>query len=506
MIQLEKAARVAYPPELKILTERAKKRILAAIKAQDYYDGKFWRYISAEVAEWGTYVSLPERNTGQDYHNKRRPHSRPDDIPTKLSLRYPKFFIDELASWMFENPIGLQCDNENYYNELETIHRNNKLDQKLMQAGIEGCLTGGVAAKILYSPELKQTSVLLRPSRECFPIMNPENEDIMEKVHFCYFLDDDKTVWKQTFELIEGVCCVFEALYDIEKIGDRGEAIPKEIIKNWVPLYSGDNALDFIPVVLIPNEPNLGDMWGESDLESLYSPINEVCRKLSDGADALQFELFPINLLINVEESAIDKFELSAGALWHLEGGDAEHPVDARKLESALSNMEHLEAFIDRLLDMCHQWSGVPRITRDKLDTIGSISGVAIKLMFTSIVSKCNRKMMYWKPALQQVYDYALRTANIYEGFDYNPEELELEVTATPRIPQNELEQLEIQAKEIEMLVKSIVTVMKERGVQDPTTELASILAERVQIDSSLNLDITGQRIVSEAGGEEGAV
>jgi hypothetical protein len=499
---LEKLARVAYPPELKLYNEDAKKRVLAAKKAQDYYDGTFWQHIAGEVAEWGQYQQLPERNTGHDYHNHRRPHARPDDIPSKLSLRYPKFFIDELASWMFENPIGMKCENAKYYAQIEKTHKDNKLDQKLMQSAVEGCLTGGVAAKVLYNPVVGQTRVLLRPSRECFPVMNAEDEDIMEKVHFCYFLDDDKTVWKQTFELFDGVCHVWEALYDISKIGEKGEAEPKEIIRNWEPLFSGNQTIDFIPVILIPNEPNLGDVFGASDLESLYSPINDVCRKLSDGSDALQFELFPINLLINAEQSQIDALEVSPGAVWDLKGGDADHPVDARKLESAMSNMEHLEAYVDRLLDMAHQFSGVPRITRDKIDSLGNMSGVAMKLLFFSVVSKCNRKMMYWKPALTEVYDYALRTAKVYEGFSYEPEDLGLQIEATPRVPQNELEQLEIQAKEIEMLVKSVVTVMQERGVPNPKEALAEILAERTQIDDTFNPDLTGSRIAREAEGE----
>ncbi len=483
---LEKLPQIAYPPELKILTQAARNRVLAAQKAQDYYDGTFWRYIDSERIGWGKAVNLPDSNT--DY-GQRTEDKAFDAVPSKLEFRYPKFLIDELASWMFENPVGLKTKNEDYYAKLEDIHRRNKLDQKLLQSAGEGCKTGGVAVKVLYDPFLQQVRTIFRPSRECFPIMNADDIEIMEKVHFCNFQDDDKTVWRQTFWMENGVCYVMEALFDIGKIGETSEPVPKQILRAPGPLYQDNKPIDFIPVTIIPNEPQLGETFGESDLEPLYVPINEVCRKLSDASDALRFELFAIKLLLNVEESQLDKFDISPGAVWYLQDGDTDHKADARNLESSMGGMDQLHTYVNVLLDMLHQFSGVPRVTRDKIDAVGNISGVALKLMFSSIVSKCNRKMVYWRDGLNQVYDHALRTANVYEGFAYDPEKLDLQVIATPRIPQNELEQLEIQAKKIEMLVIKIVDILKDMGIEEPEKYFAEVLAEKVQIDTALTPD-----------------
>ncbi len=495
----------AYPPHLKILNEAAKARVLEAQKAQDYYDGNFWRYLEAEVIEWAGRAPLPKMHKEVNDYPGASAVQPMDYTPSRLEFRYPKFFIDEIASWMFENPVGLKHEDEKAYEVIESVHRKNKLDQKLLQAGGECSLTHGVAVKTLWNEDLGQVRTIFRPSRECFPVMNPDDVDIMEKVHFCAFQDDDKTIWRQTFELRESngqmVCWVTEALYDLRSLAAK-DPKPKEVLYD-IPLFSGSRPIDFIPVVIIPNEPNLGEIWGKSDLEPLYLPINELCRKMSDATDALAFELFPITLLMNATESNIDDFEVSPGAVWELKGGDAEHQPDARKLESSLSSLPMLDSYVDRLINMLHQFSGVPNVTRDKVDSVGNISGVALKLMFTAIVSKCNRKAMYWKPGLQDVYDQVLRTAAVYQGFDYKEDAAPVEVTITPRVPQNELEQLEIQAREIELMVKRVVTVMKERGVADPEEELAAWLAERGQIDSSLNPDVFGAAIESEAA-EEG--
>lgn len=491
----------AYPPELKILTNAAKERVLAAQKAQDYYDGKFWRHIEAQVAEWAEGMGDIHQEV-HDYPSATRKAKNTKYTPSKLQLRYPKFFIDEIASWMFENPIGLDAEDENAYAILEQVHRDNKLDQKLLQSAGEGSLTGGIAVKVLWNPMVNKIRTIFVPSRECFPIPTVDDIDIIEKVHFCHFQDDDKTIWRQTFELrqISGktVCWVIEALFNVEDIGDSSDPKPREIILDG-PLYKDNTPIDFLPITLIPNEPNLGDIWGHSDLEPLYDPINEVCRKMSDQSDALKFELFPIALLLNIDESNTDEFEVSPGAVWKLMSGDENHPADAKKLESTLGSMAALEAYVDRLIGTLHQFSGVPNITRDKIDTTGAISGVAIKLMFTSIVSKCNRKMMYWKPGLEEVYTNVLKTARVYEGLKYDPDKLGMKISTTPRVPQNDLELLEIQAKEIEMLVKRVVTIMKERGVQNPEEELAAVLAERSNIDATFNPDLTGSRIAAEA-------
>ncbi len=495
-MELQNLADAAYPPHLKILNGAARERVLEAEKAQNYYDGKFWRHIESEVIEWSKGGALPKMHKEvADYPSSKSTGTALDYTPSKLQLRYPSFFIDEIASWLFENPIGLQMEDEEAYTLIEQVHKTNKIDQKLLQAGTECSLTHGIAVKVLWNDKRKQIRTIFRPSRECFPIMDPDDVDIMEKVHFCALQDDEKTVWRQTFELKDGVCWVTEALFEISSLREKD---PRPISKVETPLYMGNKAIDFIPVTIIPNEPKLGDVMGKSDLEPLYVPINEICRKMSDASDALAFELFPITLILNAIESNKDEFEVSRGAIWELNGGDAEHPADARKLESSMPVMPALESYVDLLLGTLHQFSGVPNVTRDKIDSVGAISGVALKLMFTSIISKCNRKAMYWKPGLQEVYDNVLKTAEVYQGFAHQPDQV-VEITMTPRVPQNELEELEKQARQIEMLVKKTVDVMKERGVKDPEAYLAEVLAERAEIDKAENPDIFGRELEREA-------
>jgi hypothetical protein len=495
MKDLTKLSTAAYPPELKILRDSERERIIACAKAQAYYDQKFWAYIVEEERSWEGKTLFEKQAT--DYFSPR--DEELDYTPTKLELGYPKYFIDEMASWMFENPVGLKVTNPDYHEALRRIHRSNLVDEKLMQSAQEGCLTGGIAVKVLYVPGLG-VRLIFRPSRECFPLMDPDDADVMKKVHFCAYLDDDEHIWKQTFELVpwgQGQACkVTEAIYHVNSLG-RSNPVPEK--SDQEILHNGDRAIDFIPVQLIPNEPNLGDVWGKSDLEPLYSPINEICRKTSDLGDALKFELFPINILKNVLESEVDQFEIRPGALWNLVDGDSEHPASADKLESSMANADHVKQYVDMLKEALHLFSGVPQTTRDKVDATGQVSGVALKLMFTAIVSKSSRKLKYWLPRLERMYDYALRTASTYEGLDYDPEEFDLEVNAVPRVPQNEMEELEKQAKRIEMLVAKVVTVLQEQGIEDPEEYLAEVLTERRQIEDALNPDIYGAAIEQEA-------
>lgn len=483
--------KVAYPPELKIVAEAARERVLAARKAQDYYDGHFWRYLDTPKAV------LQAHNQALDYPTGVK---KLDYEKTQIELQYPKFFIDELASWMFENPVKIQGDDPEL-DEVLKVHKANKLDGKLMQAAQESCLTGGVVFKVLWNEATKSLRVYPRPSRECFPVMNPDDVDILEKVSFVALQDDEEHVWKQTFELryMYGipVCWVTEAIYTLKSIKNSADPTPEKILYDN-PLYMGEKFIDFLPATIIPNEPNLGDVWGKSDLDPLYDPINEICKKYSSFADFLEFEMFPITIFKNVDWSKTNKPKIAPGATANLKGGDSEHPVDVFKLEASMSSKDAVEWFVNQLIDHLHQFSGVPRITRDTSAIQSSMSGYAVKLQYLSIISATNRKLTYWNDGLTQIYDQILRSKAVYEGFNYR-EDYDIRIEQQSKLPENEREELDLLADKVGMLVMKTTDAMAKLGVPDPDIYLAELLRERSEIDAATEPDVYGAAIRKEA-------
>lgn len=498
----------AYPPELKILNETARARVVAAIKAQRYYDGDFWHFIDAERAGWNAEVGL-KAHESTDYGRRKAKDAGIEYAPSRLALHYPKYFIDEVASWMFENPVTITGDDKPRDRARE-VHKANMLDEKYLQGAGESALTGGIAVKVLWNDTLGKTRVLVRPSRECFPIFDADDIDILEKVYFCAILDDEKTVWRQTFELVEApaevkgdmVCWVKEELFKIDALKNRNPQ-PFKLLRSEALAFQG-KPIDFIPVSLVPNEPNLGDIWGKSDLVPLYTPINELCRKYSDFADALAFEMFPVSIFKNVEWDQTAPPKAAPGAFLTINGspGEGAPQVDAYKLESQMSAKPSVEWLVNQMTDLLHSWSGVPNITRDKLDSVGEMSGVAMRLMYLAIISKCNRKLTYWVPRLENVYDMILKTESVYSDFDYS-DNYELHVEPHNKLPENEMEEAQIMAIKVSQLLSSLETEMKKNGVEDPGAEFARILAERKMVADVENPDIIGAALGREVDESE---
>lgn len=490
----------AYPPELKILNETARARVRAAIKAQKYYDGDFWQFIDAERKGWDAEVA----HESTDYGKRRHGDAGIDYAPVRLALQYPKYFIDEVASWMFEKPLSILGD-EAPLARVAKVHKANMLDEKLLQGAGESSLTGGIAVKVLWNDTLGKTRVVIRPSRECFPVMDPDDVDLMEKVYFCAVQDDEKTLWRQTFELVDGVegikgpvCWVTEELFRFEELKNKNPK-PFKTLRSE-PLAYNSTPIGFIPVVLIPNEPNLGDTWGRSDLEPLYVPINELCRKYSDFSDALGFEMFPVTIFRNVDWDQTAPPKAAPGAFVNINGpGGADAPdADAQKLESQMSAKPSVDWLVNELKDMLHQWSGVPNITRDKLDSVGEMSGVAMRLMHLAIISKCSRKLKYWVPRLESVYDMVLQTESVYSDFTYS-EEYELVIEPQTKLPENEMEEAQIMAIKVNGLMRSIESAMKQDGVKNPDEEFARIMLEQKMIADNENPDVIGAALSREA-------
>jgi hypothetical protein len=150
------------------------------------------------------------------------------------------------------------------------------------------------------------------------------------------------------------------------------------------------------------------------------------------------------------------------------------------------------------MINMAHQFSGVPNITRDKLDSLGNMSGVAVRLMYLGIISKCDRKLKYWLPRLGNVYDMILKTEAVYSDYKYD-KNCELTIEAHSKLPQNELEEAQIMAIKLNQLIRTIKTQMKKDGVVDVDAEFAQMLIERQQVARAENPDIIGSALAREA-------
>jgi len=477
-LDLSNLIKLAYPEETKnktysVFTDEQVKQLNKLIKYANYYENDVFKYIEQKYPE---FKQSSERN------------------PAQIPINYSRYIVDKLAGWQFEKPIDIAVSTDKKSNEkkaevvekdLYEIHKLNNMNLKLLQSAKECNTSGTVAYKMIYDP-LQGIRFLPRPSIECFPITEFDDYERLIKVHFIAFKSED-IIWKQTFELVDGKCQFEEATYNVKE-----NLKVEEVIQKPTFLGNGTRTIDFIPVYIIPNNPALGMVKGYSELIDLIPIIDELNKKYSDSSDALRFEMFAITIMMNIKQFTDAKGKRSTpktkpGAVLNLfSAGTGEMKPDVSKLESTFAYRETLKNFLDNLRNMMFELCSMVQINPDTIDNLGNLSGVALKLMFASLISKTNTKNTIWTPKLEQMYGDSLKMRAAYEAYSY-PEELDIEIITKLPIPMNEAEEVEIAIQKISAGLSSVKREMDLAGVENPEELMADILAEKKEQESNFN-------------------
>ena len=436
------------------------------IKYQDYYDNKAFNYIEVTNKEY-------RANNIKDYN------------PTKIPINFSRKIINKLSSWQFGNGFefnvttGSTAQGEELQAWLYDLKEDCKLEYKMLQAAKECNISGGVAIKMLHK-EPQGIYFVLSPRLECWPVTDFDNIDDVQKVNFIAW-KDEKTIWKQTFEMRDGYCYYFEADYDSDKI-DK----PKVIIQEGF-LGTATNKIPFLPVYIIPNQPDLGEVWGNSELHDLLPIIDEVMKKYSDSSDALKFEMFAITILMNIANLDDKNIQTHAGALWELMGQPDKEPK-VTKLESQFAYTESLKTHLDNCERLIYELAEVVKLDSDSVQNLGNLSGVALKLLFANMMAKLDQKNIVWTDVLESMFKQAAEMNNIYSSKKVPlPDDLKLEVTINTKIPTNEMEEVTIEATKVTSNLSSVTSAMDKLGVEDSEAEYDKMLEEKKNLVNETN-------------------
>lgn len=471
------------------------------------YDGKHW--IDEETGKEITPADLKLAND-LDY------------LPTMITINLTAWFIDRLAAFMFERPLGLACEAEQVDGAdaiakpgykpstgqqkanataaareqlLYRIIKQNLMHEKLLKAATDFHVGTAVCAKLHYD-ENRGLRIVWRPRLEFWPIYDPDDVDLLQKIHFVAFMDDD-TIWKQTYWMQDGSCWMEEGYFNTElKL--------KEVI-----VAPGDIGLPFIPVEIFTRGGLTGETEGRSLVETLKDLNTEVEHKVSDNSDSLRFGMFAIKIILNAmlptkEEIRAGQAEapkIAPNALWTL-SGDSEAPADAKTIEHKFEYREALKEHLEQLIGLMHRLADVPNISPDQVKGLGQLSGFAIKLLYGSIISATNRNMIVWKPRLQRLFGKALFMLNMYETQKHYPSDLIrdadlmsilaseiddlVEVKTQMPIPENEAELVDRETKKVAAMLESIKGAMDALGIENPEAKMAEIISEKTSLMEAL--------------------
>lgn len=471
-------------------------RIYDEIKLYQYYDGS--------LNVW-THYARPEK---LDYN------------PTELSVNYPRKLVDTIAAWQFEkepkvsvppdvlddpslmmSPTYAPSEQQKDENSrakakerlLQWVWDDNRMHEKLLAAAKDRAISKtGVYARLHYDKRRGEIRILWHPSYEVIPVYNEWDTDQLEAIHFSAWLDEEGTrLWKLSYYLVwKGR--EDDGYYDCEieeTVSDDGLNVVDQRVDRT------SMGLDFIPVVHIPTEKLSGDLQGFSELEKMVEVSEEIDRKLSDYSDALRFEMFAITLLKNVEENPKSPLRISPGAKWNLGDGDeAMGQPEATRLESGFKFRESIESYLDRMYEALHEISEVPIVNTSDMKT-GGINDMALKLLFSAIVSKTQRNWIIWQSRLQTLNEYILRYMKARQDharFKYDLDWLAQvdeyyysKIVFGLPLPQDQAALVTQLSEEIANNTESIKGAITRSGKENAEAKLMEIIAERNLIRKS---------------------
>jgi hypothetical protein len=352
------------------------------------------------------------------------------------------------------------------------IYDENQFPEKLMAGAVDYYVGGTTALRIRYLPN-KGIRLNFSPTQEIFPVPDDEEPDKFKAIHFCSYYDSTNYIWKQTWEMEGGKCFLQEAIYAASNLKLERTIVPRQ-----------DTGLDFIPVVLFPNQALTGELMGVSYLRDLVPMLDQYNRSMSDAADGLRFNIFGITVLLNAPPDAEKKLKIAPNELWNI-GGDG---VDAKKVESGFNYSSALTDFLNRLENLMHLIGEVPDVTPERIRGFGLVSGVALKLLYSDLVSATQSAWRIWKSRIQQTNEYIFRMLETYKdtaGFPYDFKVSDIAGTYTNRIiphlplPENEAEKIAMEVNKLANSMQSVKGALQELGEKFPERKMAEIIAER---------------------------
>lgn len=438
-----------------------------------------------------------------------------DYVPTRRITNLIRKLIDTRARFMFGRepffdvrPVAMDAEGSTAHQDkaqakedlLNRILSENKFHSKLLKAR-KDCSIGGKVAIKLWAHKDKGLKIVFSPAQEFFPQFNLDDVDELEKIIFLYALNDeqeaeDQRIRKQVWELVNGRCMLNEATYN-----GRGEVISVEF-DNY------NTGLDFIPVVIVQNAGLTGETEGKSDVEMLWPNQDSYNKLNSDDLDALKFQMFGQDVVIDATENSLKSIVRAPGALVDLQTEAYAEGKQAKmeRLESRFSYADKFKDSVDRAKSDMYELMEVPNVSLEQLRGIMQ-SGKSMKALYWGLISACEEDWTEWGPALKQMVEYIFRMVDVYKLYgaqEVARYETTLNIERYYPIQEDEDDQKRVDMEEVAAQVRSRKSYMnKWSEVEDIDSELEQIQKEKQMLNDDFGLALERELREPQAGEDE---
>lgn len=423
-----------------------------------------------------------------------------DYTPTKKKTNYIKKLIKEEARFLFgKTPIfTVQVEDDKYQEQVEEINKyinkllkDNLFEDKLVK-GARDCFIGKRIAIKLHADTITKTiRVMFVPSLEFVYEPFEDRVDELKKIIFFHQMnqEQDKSkqiIWKQKYEMVDGKCILNEGFYNGN--GDLLETLAVNV----------DLKLSGIPAYVILNDGLSGDLKGESDVSEILENGIAYNKLASEDLDALKKGMNRIIYGTDVDPEASKHFKLKPGAYWDVTTDLAADGKQASigTIDTDFNYDARMENTLNRIKSDMHEVLNIPMINNSDLQGMMT-SGKSMKALYWQLITRCEEKMMSWRPALEWMIKAILEMNEVY-NITTLPKLESFDVVVENQYPlqENEDEEMTLDLQKVNAQTMSRKTFIKKwANVADDIAEeeLKQIQLEKQMLEDSYTQFETGE-------------
>jgi hypothetical protein len=418
----------------------------------------------------------------QDFYDGKHV-DRPRRGRSTLVLNYARAIVDKGVSYLLGGGVGFsvppQAEAEPAAREraqraealLYRVYWDNDLDTVDLQAALNGSILGDSVFKVCWDPAKARIRVLNVDPASFFARWAGDDLAELREAELRYALEADEA--RRLYGVAGGG--------PVQRVVERWTADELTVLVDGRAVRQGPNPYGALPFVHVGNLRPPNSFWGVSDLRDVIPLNRELDERVSDQADVIRYHADPPVIFKGVDEHS--DLAVGPGTVWDI-------PADADvSLLEWRAQPPAVQAHIEFVLRALYEVAETPRTAFG--DSGRPLSGVALEAELRPLIQKTLRKRVYWTAGLRRRNTLVLQLAErmgLAEPGSFAP--YHSQVVWPPMLPQDRSREVADAIALVAAGLRSVRTAMDDLGVEHPEEELARVLADRVALRASSELQV----------------
>lgn len=302
------------------------------------------------------------------------------------------------------------------------------------------------------------------------------------------FVEDDEDkiyhVHRYFYDKISETATELTAMYEKKTYlgGDLDNPIEEKV---------EDTGFSTIPCWLIKNGGELNEEFGETDLEDLKDIQGNYNRTVSDYKDALKFEMFGAEAVIDGAEEDVNNFMIAPGALHAIKTDPVAlqqgKQATIQRIEYSFSSSSAVNEYLDRSEQDMNFVLDMPSLK----DMNNIPSAKAMKYLYNDLIARCEEKWGDWQPIFESLIYFLIEAGSYCYGSLFKEEWKKLDFTLVFEhnypIPSDEEDKKNTAMDEVNTGVRSKRSYIKDFSDEEDAEEAYKEILEEKSMESGID-------------------